>query len=63
MCPAPDDERTEGVLIARERTLARISHSLTCLAAELSDEELLRVFRAILEARERAKSPEAPPPN
>ena len=55
MCPAPD-ERTEGALIARERTLARIAQSLAQLAAELSDEECLRVLHAMLEARVRARS-------
>ena len=61
MCPTPDG-RAEGALIARERTLARISHSLAHLAAELSDEEFLRVLRAMLEARVRAKLPAARPP-
>jgi len=61
MCPAPD-ERTDGVLIARERTLARISQSLTHLAAELSDEEFLRVLRAMLEARMPASRAARAPP-
>jgi len=51
-----------GVLIARERTLARISQSLTHLAAELSDEEFLRVLRAMLEARMRASRAARAPP-
>jgi hypothetical protein len=54
MC-RPPDERTEGVLVARERTLATIARSLALLAAELSDEEFLRVLRAMLESRARAK--------
>jgi len=50
MCPARD-EMAEGVLIARKRTLgARIAQSLTHIAAELSDEECLRVRRAMLKA-------------
>lgn len=41
------------MLVARERTLARIARSLALLAAELSDEEFLRVLRAMLESRAR----------
>jgi hypothetical protein len=45
----------EGTLLARERTLAELTARLAQIAAELNDDEVLRLLHSILDGRARAR--------
>ena len=51
--PPPDS--AEWAIVAREQTMSRLIGQFSRIAAQLSDEEVLRLVQAMLSARARAR--------
>jgi hypothetical protein len=55
--PLPDP--AERAIVAREQTMARLVNQFGRVAAQLSDDEVLRLVQAMISARARARGEDA----